>query len=108
MSSDNGNNPETELNLTPEPPPAPTSVDGNCLTCATPITIPAPPIVNFHNVVQSIIAIPHTKGINCAGCGQYYNIGVFNFAIQLGLYPQEKPELNEDSKIIPAKILPFK
>jgi hypothetical protein len=24
------------------------------------------------------------------------------------LYPQEKPELNEDSKIIPAKILPFK
>lgn len=89
-------------------PQNPTSVDGICPQCQSPLTLPFPPIVFFHHVTVDMISIPHTQGVTCR-CGLYYNIVVVNIAVNLGLMAQEKPVLNEDKLVQPvSNLIPFK
>jgi len=80
----------------------PQLAQGHCAQCKTLLSIPAPPIPIFNDPVVSVIAIPHTQGVDCPNCGLYHNLAIHpNTAVVLFLVPMQKPILNEDKKVIP-------
>jgi len=83
-------------------------IKGACISCKTPMTIPAPPMILNNDVLASSIIIPHMRGELCPKCGQYHNVLVAGYQVQLMIAPTDAPVLNEDLIIKPANILPFK
>lgn len=76
-------------------------ITAECPTCKTPLSLAMPPIVMFQHMLCSVISIPHTKGITCSGCGQYYAPILQGCQVMMNLAPAVKPELPEDNKILP-------
>lgn len=88
--------PQPELEVNPQ------IVKSQCHSCSAPIQMPAPPIPIFNDPICSIVAVPHTQGVTCPGCGTYHNLVIHpNSAIVLALVPMVKPILNEDNRVIP-------
>ena len=84
-----------------DPPQVPTEVKGFCNNCKTPLSLPFPPIVVNESVVVSAILIPHSQGVHCSNCSTYHNIAVQPTRLDLFLVAMDKPNLNEDKKIVP-------
>jgi hypothetical protein len=101
----------TGAELAQQLPQNPTLVNGICQNplCKTPLEVPYPPIRVLHDAVADVVVIPHTLGVECIKCGQYYNIAITQLVLDLGLFPMPKPEgLNEEKRIIEASnIIPF-
>lgn len=96
-------------NINNQPSQNPTTIDGFCSNplCKAPLSMPFPPMISVHHVVVDMLSIPHTQGVECPACGTYHNCAMVSFSINMAIIPETKPQLNEDSLIKPATVIPF-